>query len=77
LTTASNCCAAAVCSNLFSLPDPSSSGWYGALQSDCATRAPGDNVQRKRGERNFIFFISPAASIDAILLTGIAFRQIR
>jgi hypothetical protein len=34
-------------------------------------------VRRKHGEANFLFFISPPASIDAILLTGIAFPQIR
>jgi hypothetical protein len=34
-------------------------------------------VRRKHGETNFLFFISHPALIDAILLTGIAFRQIR
>jgi hypothetical protein len=31
----------------------------------------------KHGETDFLFFISRIALIDAILLTGIAFRQIR
>jgi hypothetical protein len=31
----------------------------------------------KHDEANFLFFISHLALIDAILLTGIAFRQIR
>jgi hypothetical protein len=34
-------------------------------------------ASRKHGETNFLFFISRLALIDAILLTGIAFRQIR
>jgi hypothetical protein len=34
-------------------------------------------VRRKHRETNFLFFISRPALIDAILLTGIAFRQIR
>jgi hypothetical protein len=32
---------------------------------------------KKRHETNFLFFISRLALIDAILLTGIAFHQIR
>ena len=33
--------------------------------------------RRKPGETNFLFCISHPALIDAILLTGIAFHQIR
>jgi hypothetical protein len=35
------------------------------------------SLREKYGETNFLFYISRPASIDAILLTGIAFRQIR
>jgi hypothetical protein len=35
------------------------------------------SLREKHGDTNFLFFISRLASIDAILLTGIAFRQIR
>jgi hypothetical protein len=34
-------------------------------------------ARRKHAETNFLFFISRSALIDAILLTGIAFHQIR
>jgi hypothetical protein len=45
----------------------------GALQPVCQLAF----VRRKHGETNLLFFISRPASIDAILPTGIAFRQIR
>jgi hypothetical protein len=45
----------------------------GALQPVC----PIAFVSVKHAKTNFLFFISRPALIDAILLTGIAFRQIR
>lgn len=37
----------------------------------------GENARAKTCETNFLFFVSRIALIDAILLTGIAFHQIR
>jgi hypothetical protein len=37
----------------------------------------GEDARQKHPETNFLFFISRLALIDAILLTGIAFHQIR
>jgi len=36
-----------------------------------------NDARQKHPETNFLFFISRLALIDAILLTGIAFHQIR
>jgi len=71
--TARNCCAAAADNNLLSLPDLPRRITDGALQPVYQPAL----VRRKHGETNFLFFISHPALIDAILLTGIAFRQIR
>jgi hypothetical protein len=71
--TARKYCAATADNNLLSLPDlpcPRSRWCAAAGMPACIRR-------RKHDETNFLFFISRPALIDAILLTGIAFRQIR
>jgi len=44
---------------------------------DAALHSFGEDARQKHHETNFLFFISRLALIDAILLTGIAFHQIR
>jgi hypothetical protein len=72
--TARNCCAATADNNLLSLPDlPCPRGrWCAAAGMPACIHSV-----KGHGETDFLFFISRIALIDAILLTGIAFRQIR
>jgi hypothetical protein len=49
----------------------------GALQPACQLAFVRRKRSRKACETNFLFFVSRIALIDAILLTGIAFHQIR
>ncbi|MEH2531295.1 hypothetical protein V1277_002326 [Bradyrhizobium sp. AZCC 1588] len=75
--TARNCCAATAGSNLLSLPDLPCLTANGALQPACQLAFVRRKRSRKICETNFLFFVSRIALIDAILLTGIAFHQIR
>jgi hypothetical protein len=71
--TARKYCAATADDNLLSLPD------LPCLKPNVAPQPVYQPAftSRKHGETNFLFLFSRLASIDAILLTGIAFRQIR
>jgi len=75
--TARNCCAAAADNNLLSLPDLPWPRPMVRCSRHAALHSFGEAARQKHHETNFLFFISRLALIDAILLTGIAFHQIR